>query len=463
LRKQAKLCVIGGGGVRTPFVAKTIATSAHEAGIAELVLLDNDSSKLAKYGQLAKEIAFRINPELSVSMTQDPESALSDCDYIITTVRVGGDASRLLDEQIVEEYDLLTQETTGACGFAMAMRSIPVLIEYCEVAKRVAKPDHLIFNFTNPAGLVTQALNSLGYPVFGICDSPTEMIKQIAAMLNVKESNFSCNSFGLNHLTWFDEFQVEGKDVTQEVINHQELFSKTEMRIFDRDILTFSENYLLNEYLYFYYYNKKAIRLGGKSEFSRAELIKDVNIKMNNELEQVDIKNDFDKAIQIFFDNYNVRENNYLKTESGVDRVKKYETPTAAEFISRADEGGYAGVALNLISAINGAQKVEMVLSVPNNGAIQELNSDDVVEIMCSIDEGIITPRKQKSIPTAILNLILTVKEYERLAVKAILNRDLDTAVKALTVNPLVANHDIAKELVSKFVAAYGDFGGTWK
>ena len=242
--------------MRTPFVTKTIATQAREAGITDVVLLDNDPSKLAKYGQLAKEIAFRINPDLNVSMTQNPESALVDCDYIITTVRVGGDASRLLDEQIVEEYDLLTQETTGACGFAMAMRSIPVLIEYCEVAKRVAKPDHLIFNFTNPAGLVTQALDSLGYPVFGICDSPTELIKQITAMLNVKESSFSCNSFGLNHLTWFDDFRVEGKDVTQEVINHQELFSKTEMRIFDRDILTFSENYLLNEYLYFYYYNK---------------------------------------------------------------------------------------------------------------------------------------------------------------------------------------------------------------
>ena len=386
--------------MRTPFVAKTIATQAREAGITDVVLLDNDPSKLAKYGQLAKEIAFRINPDLNVSMTQDPESALLDCDYIITTVRVGGDASRLLDEQIVEEYDLLTQETTGACGFAMAMRSIPVLIEYCEVAKRVAKPDHLIFNFTNPAGLVTQALNSLGYPVFGICDSPTELIKQITAMLTVKESSFSCNSFGLNHLTWFDDFRVEGKDV---------------------------------------------------------------NVKMNIELEQVDVKNEFDRAIQVYFDNYNVRENNYLKSESGVDRVKKYETPTAAEFISRADEGGYAGVALNLIAAMNGARKVEMVLSVPNNGAIQELNNDDVVEIMCAIDRGIVTPRKQKAIPTPILNLILTVKEYERLAVKAILNRDRDTAIKALTVNPLVANHDIAKELVAKFVAAYGDFGGTWK
>ena len=149
--RQAKLCVVGGGGVRTPFVAKTVATNAAKAGIKQLVLQDNDEFKLNKYGMLAKEIARRIDPDLQVILESSPAIALKDCDYIISSIRVGGDVSRKTDQQIVEKYNLLAQETTGACGFAMAMRSIPTLIEYCEIAKKVSKPDHIIFNFTNPA------------------------------------------------------------------------------------------------------------------------------------------------------------------------------------------------------------------------------------------------------------------------------------------------------------------------
>jgi 6-phospho-beta-glucosidase len=461
--RSGKICVIGGGGVRSPFVVKTIATEAASLGIGQLVLLDSDAFKLSKYGELSREIVNRIDPEIKVTLEVEPETALKDCDYIISSVRVGGDQARLKDEEIVSKYELLAQETTGACGFAMAMRSIPVIAEYCEIAKRVAKTDHLFFNFTNPAGLVTQALNTLGYPVYGICDSPSELIKQISKMLGVKESEFSCNTFGLNHLTWFNDFKVNGKDISSEVINHPELFSQTEMRIFDKDILTISDNYLLNEYLYFYFYNKKVMRLGNLSGTSRGKLINDVNLKMNSELAEIDVPNNFELAFKIYFDNYNVRENNYLKLESGVDRVKVYTTPTAKEFIERDDEGGYSGISLKFIKAYKSNQQVEMVLSVPNKGAIAELNDDDVIEVMCDIKNGEVTPRKQGVIPNLALNLIRTVKEYERLAVAAILNCDVDLAIKALIVNPLIANHDIAKSLVQEFIHEYGSFAGSWK
>lgn len=461
--RSAKLCVIGGGGVRTPFVAKTIATQAAKSGISELVLLDSDDQKLNLFGTLSREIARRIDPELQVTLQTDPEIALADCDYIITTVRAGGDSSRRNDELLVKKFGLLAQETTGACGFAMAMRSIPIIAKYCEIAKRVAKPGHLIFNFTNPAGLVTHALTAAGFPVVGICDSPTELIRQLAELMSIPVDDFSCNSFGLNHLSWFNNFKVNGVDVSQEILAHPDLFAKTEMRVFDKDILNFSDNYLLNEYLYFYYYNKKAIRLSENSEYSRAELIENVNKKMISELSQIDIESDFDAAIKIFFDNYNVRENSYLASESGVQRVKVYETPTAAEFIQQPDHGGYAGVALNLITALVSNDPIEMVLSVPNNGAIAELEDDDVIEVMCTIEQGQIRPRQQVDIPTPILNLIRTLKEYERVAVQAIDESNIDLAIRALTVNPLVANHDIAKQLVTDLVSAYGEYGGDWK
>lgn len=461
--RDRKLCIIGGGGVRTPFVAKTIATHAANAGIAQLVLFDLDGVKLNTYGQIAAEIATRIDPNLKVTLTDDAREALMNCDYIITTVRVGGDSARREDEQIAAKYGLLAQETTGACGFAMAMRSIPILINYCQIANEVARPGYLVFNFTNPAGIVTQALRDLGFPAVGICDSPMELIRQLADMLEVPEREFTCNSFGLNHLSWFNKFKVKGTDVSTQVLNHPKLFEKTEMRLFKKDIMDQFPGYLLNEYLYFYYYQSKAIKLTDYSDLTRAELIKKVNQKMSNELAQINIKDNFDEAIKIFFDNYNVRENSYLKIESGIDRVKNYSTPTATEFISSPDSGGYAGVAMRLISALQGDEQIDMVLSVPNQGAIAELEPTDVIEVSCKISQGEILPTQQENIPDTILNLVLSIKNYERLALSAILARDKQLAISALMAHPLIADKQIAENLVEDFILAYGHYAGVWK
>ena len=148
-----KLCVLGGGGVRSCFLAKSIACNASLANLTEVVLMDVDQAKLDRYGKLARQIAIRIAPALKVTLTRSVEEAVTDADFVITTIRSGGDHSRVRDEEIVSRYGLLAQETTGACGFAMAMRSIPVLLEYCEKIKRLAHPNCLIFNFTNPSGI----------------------------------------------------------------------------------------------------------------------------------------------------------------------------------------------------------------------------------------------------------------------------------------------------------------------
>lgn len=460
---DSKLCIIGGGGVRTPFVTKTVASLAATAGIKELVLFDVDPFNLVKIGSIAKEIAKRIDPELQVTLESDAISALTNCDYIITTVRAGGDGARRRDEEIVSKYGLLAQETTGACGFAMAMRSIPVLIKYCEIARKFAKPSHLIFNFTNPAGLVTQALTQAGYPAIGICDTPAELMRQLAELLGVEESQFTFNSFGLNHFSWFNQFKVNGEDVSEQVLNHPDLFTKTEMRLFDKEILASTDNHLLNEYLYFYLYTERAIRLSNESTKTRGELILQVNKDMKQQLAEIDIESDFDNALKIFFDNYNIRENSYLTTESGVARVRQYQTPTTDEFITMPDQGGYAGVALRLIYALTASESTQMVLSVPNNGTIPQLSDDDVIEVTCTISDGRVVPNRQNDIPEHILELILTIKEYERLAVQAITNSTTELAITALASNPLVADRAIAADLISDFVAEYESYGGNWR
>jgi 6-phospho-beta-glucosidase len=184
---------------------------------------------------------------------------------------------------------------------------------------------------------------------------------------------------------------------------------------------------------------------------------------MNAELSAVDIESDFGTALEIFFRNYNIRENNYMKNESGKSRPKLRKVPSVEEFINGKDEGGYAGVAVNFIKAYESSAPAEMVLSTRNNGAIPELATNDVIEVMCTVSNKAVKPRPQQNIPKNILNLISTMKEYERLSVQAILTKDKKLAGKALLTNPLVSNFDLATKLVSEFVILNATGSGDWK
>ena len=158
-----KLAVIGGGGVRSMFLAKSIAQRAKALHITELVFMDNDEKKLRIYGAMAAHVSALICPELQFRLTPDPEEALRDADYVITTIRVGGDHMRVREERIALAAGVLGQETTGAAGLSFAMRSVPALAKICDLVRKVSKPSVKVFNFTNPAGVVSQTLRDMGY------------------------------------------------------------------------------------------------------------------------------------------------------------------------------------------------------------------------------------------------------------------------------------------------------------
>ena len=184
-----KLAVIGGGGVRSMFLAKSIAQKAQALDIDELTFMDNDEVKLNIYGKMAKKVASLLCSSLKFTLTSEPVEAVRDADYIITTIRVGGDAMRVKDERIALNLGLLGQETTGAAGFSFAMRSISALAQYCELIKKYSKPNCKVFNFTNPAGVVSQTLRDMGYDfTYGICDAPSGMLTSFAKLYGVDET-----------------------------------------------------------------------------------------------------------------------------------------------------------------------------------------------------------------------------------------------------------------------------------
>lgn len=187
-----KIAVIGGGGVRSMFLAKSIAQKAERLHIDELCFMDNNEKKLRIYGGMAVHVASLLCPALKFTLTTDAVDAVRDADYVITTIRVGEDDMRAKDERIALGKGVLGQETTGAAGFSFAMRSVPALAEYCELIKKYSKRNVKVFNFTNPAGVVSQTLRDMGYDfTYGICDAPSGMLRSFALLYNESPDNIS--------------------------------------------------------------------------------------------------------------------------------------------------------------------------------------------------------------------------------------------------------------------------------
>lgn len=457
-----KLTVLGGGGVRSPLLAKSIVNRAKQLGIDKIVFMDNDSEKLRIYGGIAKKISSIIDSSIIFELTTDAVDALSDADFVITTLRVGQDKGRTMDERIALNHGVLGQETTGAGGFAMAMRSIPALKEYCQLVREYSKPGALIFNFTNPSGLVTQALRDEGFDnIYGICDGPSEFIKELVELIEAKHEDVEIECFGLNHLSYFRSVKVKNEEMIDRIINNPKLYQNTEMRFFDPELVK-DFGMLLNGYLYYYYNREKAVENINKSGKTRGETILDINEDMYKELKDIDLEENFEKAIEIYLKYYDKREKSYMAIESGSTRgeTKKITLDSRQKGV---DDGGYAGVALNFIEAYISGNPCEMVLSVPNCGAIDGLQDNDVVEVTCHIDKNGPIPIKVGEVPEIQMNLIRQVKLFERLAVEAIKNRSIKIATEALMVHPLVNSYTMAKELVKEYIEAHSEYIGEWK
>lgn len=454
-----KLTVIGGGGVRSMFLARSIAARATELGINELIFMDNDERKLNIFGKMAQKVSAMIAPTLAFSLTTDIFEAVMDADYVITTIRVGGDSLRVKDERAALNEGVIGQETTGAAGFSFAMRSIPVLCDYCEIIKKFAKPDVKVFNFTNPAGLVSQALSDKGYDfTYGICDAPSGMLHSFAELLGVSADRVYGDIYGLNHLSFFNRVTLDGDNVLSEIIENDKAYVDTDLRYFSKEMLL-DRGFIPNEYLYYFFNREKALANILSAEKTRGEQIEEINKLMIDELEKIDIDNDFNTALRVFEKYYGMRENSYMASETGVVRQKKWKFDIFA-----ADDGGYAGVALRFIDIIKSGKDREMIFCTRNNGAIPFLEDSDIVEITCNVSENAVTPKhfSENEIDTYAAELIRRMKNYERTAAQAILNKDKRLAIEAIALHPLVESFSVAEKLVEKYIEFNKDYCFGW-
>ena len=447
-----KLALIGGGGVRAPLFVQSALKRADALGLTEICLMDIEPTRLGSIGALASELARRAGNGVAITTTTDPRYAFDGVAFVVTTVRPGGVKGRIIDEKIALAQNVLGQETTGAGGFAMALRSIPTILDYARLLRQIT-PQAWLFNFTNPAGLVTQALHDAGIDrCVGICDSANGAQNAIAKWLGVETQAVEADVIGLNHLSFTRHAVVDGRDRLPEALADDNFLAKSALRVFEPHVVR-RHRLWINEYLYYFYYADQALAalLAGPT---RGEQVGELNASLWVTLDAVDISRNPAGALDIYFAYETRRSATYMQHAGG-------ETQPIEQSDDHDDEG-YAGVALGLIEALSGGRPIRTGLNVPNRGAIDGLRPDDIVEVSCRVDATGIHPIRAGRMPEAQSYLVQSVKHYERLTVEAVRRKSRDLAVEALVAHPLVMSYSRAEPLVANYLAAHAAYVGDW-
>jgi 6-phospho-beta-glucosidase len=456
-----KLTIIGGGGVRTPLLINSILRRAERLKLEELCLMDIHAEKLQIIGALVKNLVNQAESNVRVTTTTEAQAALEGARYIITTIRVGAEAGRILDEKIALRNGVLGQETTGPGGFAMALRSIPAILNYAELLEKV-NPGAWTFNFTNPSGLVTQALFDAGYRrVVGICDGANMAQHAVARWFSVKPNQLHAEVFGLNHLSWTRRVLLDGKDLLHPLLYEPAFRQMTMLRLFEPDLIREIDMFL-NEYLFYFYYREEALRQINLEEQTRGEKVELINQHIFEEIKMIDPVYNPMEALAAYYKFNEQRSSTYMPYTVIQNQVNPIEVPEQTTRTREEEEEGYAGVALNIMEAMETGEPLFTGLNVPNQGAISGMADDDVVEVSCRVDGSGIHPLPIGKIPAHQLQLMGMVKLYERLTVTAIHNRSRQQAVMALMNHPLVLSYSLASKLVDEYLAAHRAYIGEW-
>jgi len=443
-----KLAVIGAAGVRTPLIVKECYKKAESINLTELALMDIDEQRLFDIDKVTQSLLGEDESgKLHRTITTDPIKALEGADYVITTFRAGGIESRVIDERVPLSYGLLGQETTGAGGFAMGIRSIPVLLGYIELMRKHC-PNAWLINFANPSGMLAEAAITVGnWPrTIGICDAPTEVQRVVGKFLGITESDIYVDYFGLNHLGWTRAIRVNGKDILPQLINEIEKLPIKNLLPFSIQLIK-SLKMIPNEYLYYYYYSKSAVQNILRGEHTRGEEILEENGKLFREIHAIkespeELKARYTKYLE-------VRRSHYMQNETG-------KAPAFNEPITLDLQGGYAEVALRLIRSLEKGEKQIHIVNTLNKGAIKGFPDDCVVEVPCVVGKDFIQPCTVGEIPLHTFGLISRIKAYEQLTIEAAVEGSESKAVEALTLHPLIADESLARQIVVDFKKAFG-------
>ncbi|WP_314220969.1 6-phospho-beta-glucosidase [Streptomyces zaehneri] len=433
-----KLTILGGGGFRVPLVYGALLTDRAEGRVTEVVLHDLDDSRLYAVARVLNEQAAVVPDAPRVTATTDLDEALRGADFVFSAIRVGGLEGRAHDERVALAEGVLGQETVGAGGIAYGLRTVPVAVD---IARRVARlaPDAWVINFTNPAGLVTEAMSRhLGDRVIGICDSPVGLGRRIARVLGADPKQAWIDYVGLNHLGWVRGLRVAGRDELPRLLADADLLgSFEEGKLFGVDWLQ-TLGAIPNEYLHYYYFNREAVRAYQQVEKTRGAFLADQQARFYEEMKRPDAA-----ALTAWDRTRAEREATYM--------AENRETAGAGERDADDLSGGYEKVALALMRAIARDERTTLILNVRNQGTLSVLDADAVIEVPCLVDANGAHPVAVAPLPDHATGLVCAVKGVEREVLAAAESGSRTTAVKAFALHPLVDSVNVARKLVEGY------------
>lgn len=423
MARELKIAVIGAGSSYTPELVEGFVEARSELNVARIAMMDIDERKLAIVGGLAGRMLEAADVDVELELTTDRQRAIEGAHYVINQIRVGQMAARILDEKIPLRFGVIGQETTGPGGFAKALRTIPVALDIARDIQRLA-PGAFLLNFTNPAGLITEALLRYGeVPVIGLCNLPIGIEMRLAQALGVDRKRITIDHVGLNHLNWLRGVWVDGRDIWEQVFQR----ALEEARLGSEDDWGFSAELLETlqcipcGYLNYYYNHDRVLAKQLKAEKTRGEEVLEI-----------------ERQLMEMYQDPNLREKPKLLEKRG--------------------GAYYSKVAVSLISAIENNKNEVHVVNTLNRGAIPNLPPDVVVEVPCVIGAGGARPLVTAPMAPQIAGLTQQVKAYEVLAAKAGAEGDRRAALQALLAHPLVPSFSAAKGLLEALLEAHRPF-----
>ena len=402
-----KVAVIGGGSTYTPELVNGFLARLEQFPLNELWLMDIDAERLKIVGGFAQRMVEAKGSPFAVILTTDQREAVKNATYVTTQLRVGQMEARKKDEYLGRRHGLIGQETTGVGGMAKAMRTIPVVLKIARDMKELSAPGAMLVNFTNPAGLVTQALSKYAeITTVGVCNVPITAKMMIIESLEkgtgkkIDLAQTELKTLGLNHLSWHRGFTIDGEDVWPQVMDGYLKNLKAEEHP-EWDVRTIETLRMIpNYYLQYFYYTNKKLAAQENWPPSRAEEVMAVEKDLLREYADPDLK------------------------EPPADLMKR---------------GGayYSTVATQLLNAHYNDLNETHVVNVANNGAVKEWPAEWVLELPAKVRRSGITPISAEPLPLACFGLIAQIKSFELLTVEAAVHGDREAAYQALLAHPL--------------------------
>jgi 6-phospho-beta-glucosidase len=408
-----KLAVIGGGSTYTPELVSGLSRERHRVPVDELVLHDIDRERRTVVGEMAARMLERQGFRGTLTVTDDLDAAVRDASFVLLQLRVGGQVTRLRDETIPLACGCIGQETTGAGGFAKAMRTVPVVLEIAERVRALAAPDAWIVDFTNPVGIVTRALLDAGHRAIGLCNVAITAQREIARLLGIAPERLLVDHVGLNHLTWVRRVLVDGDDALPDLLERHgdELAAHAglPLRLLD-ELGAIPSSYLR------YFYAHDAVLMEQRQGVPRATAVAEIEARL----------------LEIYRD------------------AEVAEKPVLLE-----QRGGafYSEAATALVASLSAETGDVQVVDVRNGAVVEGLQGDDIVELPARIGSAGAEPLPQAPLAPELLGLVQHVAAYERLTAEAAVTRDPVTARKALLTHPLIGQDELSGALLESLLA----------